>query len=91
MTDRYEILHQGRRIGLAYVSPHPDLEGHFVVSIIPLERKGTWEDDTLEIHLERPHYDIFSNSIDATTAINDVLSQAAIEDWQVQVRTVQHF
>lgn len=48
MANQYNVLYHGRRLALAYVSPHPAHTGHIIVSVIPLERKGKWEDNTLQ-------------------------------------------
>ncbi len=63
MTNIYKILFNRRAIGLCYVSPHPELEGQKIASIVPLTRKGEFEDNTLEIHFENPVSDIFPDSL----------------------------
>lgn len=85
MANRYEIIYDGRRLALAYVSPHPEYEGHIVVSVIPLERKGKWENNLLLLKLESPLHDIFPVSKPETEAVIEVISQAAIEPWKVQI------
>lgn len=89
MANRYGVLYQGRKLALAYVSPHPIHTGHIVVSVIPLERKGKWEDDNLELKLEKPLHDIFPDSKSEVEAIKEVVAQAAIEPWKVYVNSVE--
>jgi hypothetical protein len=85
MANTYSVIHEGRRLGLAYVSPHPDYADHIIVSVIPLERKGKWEDRSLEIHFEAPVHDIFPDTADEVEAVKNVVAQAAIEASRVQV------
>jgi hypothetical protein len=85
MANRYGILYQGRKLALAYVSPHPQCKGKILVSVIPLERKGKWEDKDLEIHLEGPLSDIFPDSKREDEAVMEVIAQAAIEPWKVKI------
>ncbi len=85
MANAYDVIHEGRRFGLAYVSPHPDYADHIIVSVIPLERKGKWEDHSTEIHLAVPLHDIFPDTEDEIEAVKNVVAQAAIEPFQVQV------
>jgi hypothetical protein len=59
-----------------------------VVSVVPLERKGKWEDNTLEIRLESPLHDIFPESKNETEAVKEVLAQAKIEPWKVEINPV---
>src|SRR5262249_38196706 len=54
MVNAYNLLHEGRRLGLAYIAPHPAYPDHLLVSVIPLERTGKWEDPSLGIHFETP-------------------------------------
>ena len=89
MANRYGVLYQGRKLALAYVSPHPEHKGHIVVSVIPLERKGKWEDNTLQLRLERPLHDIFPDSKSEIEAVAEVVAQAAIEPWKVQIESVE--
>ena len=85
MANTYHVIYEGRRLGLAYVSPHPDYPDHLLVSVIPLERKGKWEDRSLGIHLEAPVHDIVPDTEDKVEAVKSVIAQAAIETSQVQV------
>jgi len=89
MANRYEVLYQGRKLALAYISPHPEYKGHIVVSVIPLERKGKWEDNTLQLRLERPLHDIFLDSKSEIEAVTEVVAQARIEPWKVQIESVE--
>ena len=79
MTNRYEINYAGRKIAIAYLSPHPQFHDHIIVSVTPLIRKGKWEDNTLEITFESALYDIFPASKPESEAVNEVLAQAGIE------------
>ncbi len=85
MANTYDVIHEGRRFGVAYVSPHPDYADHILVSVIPLERKGKWENDSREIHFDTPLHDIFPDTKDEVEAVKNVVAQAAIEASQVQV------
>jgi hypothetical protein len=85
MANTYDVIHEGRRFGLAYVSPHPDYADHILVSVIPLERKGKWEYDSTEIHLDVPLHDIFPDTEDEIEAVKNVVARAAIEASQVRV------
>ncbi len=91
MANRYGIIYQGRKLALAYVSPHPEYEGHIVVSVIPLERKGKWENHSLELKLESPLHDIFPTSKSEIEAVKEVISQAPIEPWKVEVKPVENW
>lgn len=85
MTNRYGIVHKGRRIAFAYLSPHPEMSGHIVVSVVPLARKGKWQDNSLELRFENPLHDIFPDTTSETEAIEEVISQAAIEPFKVEI------
>jgi len=85
MTNIYKILFNRRAIGLCYVSPHPELEGQKIASIVPLTRKGEFEDNTLEIHFENPVSDIFPDSLPDIEMLEDLCGQARIEGWKVQI------
>jgi hypothetical protein len=85
MATTYNLIHEGRRLGLAYVSPHPDYADHMIVTVVPLERKGKWESPSLEIHFEAPVHDIFPDTEDEVEAVKNVVAQAAIEASNVQV------
>jgi hypothetical protein len=91
MTNRYGVLHEGKRIAIAYCSPHPDFSGHLVVSVIPLERKGKWEDSNLRIHLEKPIHDIFPDTKPELEAVTEVVAQAAIEPFKVTIQTLDEW
>jgi hypothetical protein len=84
-NNTYHVIHAGRRLGLAYVSPHPDYADHLLVSVVPLERKGKWEDPSLEIHIESPAHDIVPDTHDELEAIKNVVAQAAIDASKVQI------
>ncbi|WP_292995219.1 hypothetical protein [Nitrosomonas sp.] len=89
--NRYSIEFQGEKIALAYVSPHPTFEKQIVVSVVPLTRKGKWEDNNLEIKLENPLYDFFPEDTAETQAINEVMAQALIEPWKVKLISIKHW
>lgn len=89
MTNRYYILYKGRKLAMAYVSPHPVHPGHIVVSVIPLERKGKWEDSNLELKLENPLHDIFPDTKAEVEAVTEVIAQVAIEPGNVDVKPVE--
>lgn len=91
MTNLYGVIYEGRRIAFAYVSPHPERTDHIVVSVIPMERKGKWEDRTLEIHFENPIYDIFPDSKPENEAIMEVIAQVAIEPFKVQIQPLDEW
>lgn len=86
MTNRYGVAFENKYIAYAYVSKHPTYASHVVVSVIPLERKGKWEDSSLGLHLENPLHDIFSTSKIELDAIAYVLAQAKIEPFKVQIQ-----
>lgn len=85
MSNTYVLIHEGRRLGLAYVSPHPDYADHIIVSVIPLERTGKWEDHSLPIHFETPLYDIFPEAEDEIKAVKSIIAQAVIAPSTIQV------
>ena len=39
-------------LGICFVTNKPGVEGYISVSIVPQERTGAWDDDTLEIAFE---------------------------------------
>ncbi len=90
MTEHYLIFHNKIRIAYALVVPQPETE-NYVVLIIPRDRTGSEDDDSLIIHLKKPYTDSFSNTIDVIEAIKNVLAQAEIEEWKVEVRSVNTF
>jgi hypothetical protein len=85
MTNIYKILFNGRPIGLCYIGSHLQLEGQKIASIVPLTRKGKFEDSTLEIHFENPVHDIFPDSIPDIEIAKDLCGQAKIEGWKVEI------
>lgn len=91
MTNRYNVEFQGRKIAVAFTSPHPEFEKHIVVSVVPLTRKGKWEGDNLEIKFESPIHDIFPDTVIETEAVTEVIAQAAIEPWKVKLLSVRQW
>ncbi|HRB96192.1 MAG TPA: hypothetical protein PKY67_00600 [Nitrosomonas sp.] len=91
MANRYGIIYQGRKLALAYVSPHPEYQDHIMVSVILLECEGKWEDNSLELKLEKPLHDIFPTSKSEVEAVQEVISQVAIEPWKIEVRLVDNW
>ena len=91
MANQYGVNYQGRKLALAYVSPHPNYKGHIIVSVIPLVRKGKWEDNTFEIKFESPLHDIFPDTTPEIDAVNEVVSSAKIEPWKVEIRDVERW
>ena len=84
MTTKHKALYQGRAIGLVYVSPHPELKGHKIGSLIPIAQKGKWIDNTLELEFQNPVHDIYHGTVDEKIA-EDLTGQAAIEWWKVRL------
>lgn len=90
MANQYGVNYQGRKLALAYVSPHPNYEGHIIVSVIPLVRKGKWVDNTLETKLEFPLHDIFPDTKPEIDAVYEVVSSAELEPWKVEIKDVEN-
>lgn len=91
MTQRYSVSYQGRRIGLAFVSSHPMHQGHIVVSVVPLSRKGKWQDNSASVQFENPLHDIFPDSMPEDKAVMETIVQAAIEPWKVELIKVDQW
>jgi hypothetical protein len=91
MTNRYSVEFQGRKLAVAFASPHPEFEKHIVVTVVPLTRKGKWEQNNLEIKFEAPLHDIFPESKPEVEAITEVIAQAAIEPWKVKLISVKQW
>lgn len=89
MANQYNVLYHGRKLALAYVSPHPVHTGHIIVSVIPLARKGKWEDNTLQLKLTGPLHDIFPEGKVEMEAVKEVIAQAEIEPCKVQIDLVE--
>lgn len=87
-VQRYEVIYEHQRLALSFVSPHPDYAGHIIVSVIPVNRKGKWENDTLTITFENALFDFFLASMPEIDAVKEVLAQAGIEPHKVEVRPV---
>ena len=85
MTTKHKVLYEGRAIGLAYVSPHPELKGHKIGSLIPITRKGKWTDSTLKLEFENPVHDIYPDGMADEKIAEDLTGQAAIEWWKVKL------
>jgi hypothetical protein len=85
MVNANNLLHEGRRLGLASVSPHPAYPDHLLVAVIPLERTGIWEDHSLALHFETPLHDIVPDTEDEVEAVKHVIAQAAIEAREIQI------
>ena len=79
MVSKYEIILKGRLLALAYVSPHPASGKHIVVSVIPIERTGKWEDNTLEVHFKNPVSDLFTSTTTHVDAIRELLTRAGVD------------
>lgn len=86
MTNSYGIVFDKKRIAFGYVSPHSEYTDHIVVSVIPLERKGKWEDPSLQYHFENPVHDIFPNSKPEIEALEEVIAQIGIEPFKVCIQ-----
>jgi hypothetical protein len=85
MPLKYEVLFKGGLLALAFVSPHPVNPSHIVASVIPIERSGKWEDNTLEVHFLNPVSDLFPSSTPEVEAVKDLLTSAGIEPRKCQV------
>jgi hypothetical protein len=85
MTEKYQVVFEGHNLALAYVSPHPEYTGHKIVSLIPISRKGKWENNNLTITFESPVHSIFPELISSEEAIRELLAEAAIEDWKCKI------
>jgi hypothetical protein len=85
MVNAYNLLHAGRRLGLTYVAPHPTYPDHLLVSVIPLECAGKWEDPSLGIHFEGPLHDIVPDTEDEVDAVKNLIARAAIAARDVQI------
>ena len=86
MTARFDVIYKGRLLGLGYVSPHPTASGMKVASVVPVTRKGKWEDNTLEVNFERPVHDIVPHTTSDEDALVGALGQAAIEADKVSIQ-----
>jgi hypothetical protein len=85
MTTKHKVVHNGRTIGIVYISPHPEFTGHKVGSIIPMARRGKWADNTSAIIFENPVHDICPDSTPDDKIIEILLGEAAIEPWKVTI------
>jgi hypothetical protein len=85
MSKTFRIIYKNKVLAMSYLSPHPEFANHNVVSVVPVTRKGKWDDNSLEIRIESPLHDILSSSTADIDAVKEVLSQAAIEPWKVEI------
>ena len=46
-----------------------------------------WEDKTMEIMIESPHHDIFSDAKPEIEAITEVVALAAIEPQKIEIKS----
>ena len=86
MTARFDVTYKGRLLGLGYVSSHPSALDMKIASVVPVTRKGKWEDNTLEVAFENPVHDIVGNTTSDIDALVGALGQAAIEASKVEIR-----
>jgi hypothetical protein len=71
-------------IYLTSISPHPVEPEQTVASLIPIDRKGKFEDNTLEIIFEKPITDFFPSDLSDDEIHQQMLASAAIEPWKIQ-------
>jgi len=89
MAMNYRVLYQGRIIALAYISTDPTFRNYVIVSVVPLVRKGKWEDGLRDIKAMFPRHAIFPNSKPKVKAVAEVLAQADIDPRKVQLKVVK--
>jgi hypothetical protein len=82
---KYKIFYGDIMLALVYISNHPMLSDKLLATIIPLEKKGKWEDQHLEIHVENPIHDIFDKSIDHIAIVKELLALARIEPYKCKI------
>lgn len=85
---KYNILYKGRIIALAYISPHPYLQGNCVASLAPIAISGKWTDNTMTLSFQKPLTDIFPISIENQQMIKELLALDSTEWWLCEIREV---
>ncbi len=72
-------------LGICFVTNKPGVEGYISVSIVPQERTGAWDDDTLEIAFENLVADEFEEGVSEEEALDQVVAAAGIEPENIQI------
>jgi len=80
MVSKYEIILKGRLLALAYVSPHPVSGRHIIASVVPIERTGQWEDNSLEVHFKSAMSELFPSDMPHHNAIRKLLNRIGIRE-----------
>ncbi len=80
----YTVLFEGHSLARAFVSPHPTDTGQ-VGSVMPIERSGRWEDNTLEINFRDLQSASFPSDMPDVDVVNALLAGAGIEPWKCVV------
>jgi hypothetical protein len=85
---KYEVAYKGRLIGLSFISAHPSHPNALVGTIVPLDRKGEWDKNTLEVNFDSPVHDIVPDTYTDRQLLDQLLALAHIEPEKVTVHPV---
>jgi hypothetical protein len=82
-TSKIQVLLNHHCIALIYISVNPNDEYQKIATIVPIDWKGKWEHDNLNITLEKPVTKFYSaNKLDSEIR-DDITSAVAIEPFKV--------
>jgi len=84
-TRRYTVVHRGRQIALVYISADPSRAGTVNGSVVPLLRRGEWEEDSLELIIEAPVSDSYPDTQEDEQILESLMSLARIEPEKVRI------
>ena len=80
VVSKYQIILKGKLLALAYVSPHPVSGRHIIASVVPIERTGEWEDNSLEVHFKSAMSELFPSDMPHHNAIRELLHRIGIQE-----------
>lgn len=85
-TSKHQVLFNGIRIGIIFISRNPNNEKEKVATIVPIDTTGSWSNDEgVTVTLQDPVHGFYPHDIKEDEINKKILAAAAIEPWKVSV------